>query len=74
MQGELQQAAQLYRWVFSELESNPLDRDQTLLRRGRALAGLAALALEWNDWRQPKTCYPRRRRWAMRLALNAFGA
>jgi LuxR family maltose regulon positive regulatory protein len=48
-QGDLKQAARLYRQVFSEAERAPMDRDRALLRQGRALTGLAALALEWND-------------------------
>jgi LuxR family maltose regulon positive regulatory protein len=48
-QGELQQAAQLYRQVLTEAEQASMDRHQTLSRIGRARLGLGALALEWND-------------------------
>ena len=48
-QGELHQAAQFYRQVLTILERTPMDRGDKLLRRGRALNGLAALALEWNN-------------------------
>lgn len=47
-QGELRQAAQLYRQVLAEAERVPMPREQALLRKGRALTGLSALDLEWN--------------------------
>lgn len=47
-QGELRQAAQFYRQVLAEVEQAPMEREQALIRRGRALAGLSALDLEWN--------------------------
>jgi LuxR family maltose regulon positive regulatory protein len=48
-QGDLGQAGGLYRQALSTAEQAPIDRDQALQRRGRALAGLAGLALELND-------------------------
>jgi LuxR family maltose regulon positive regulatory protein len=51
-QGELRQAAQLYRQVLAETEAvddSLLGARQGLFDRGRALIGLAALSLEWND-------------------------
>jgi LuxR family maltose regulon positive regulatory protein len=47
-QGELHQAAQLYQQALTELEQTPMDRDDALFRRGRALLGLSGLNLEWN--------------------------
>jgi len=47
-QGELHQAAQLYQQALTELDRTPMDRDDALFRRGRALLGLSALDLEWN--------------------------
>ncbi len=41
-QGELHQAASLYRQVLAEAEEDPLDR-------GNALIDLAALSYEWNE-------------------------
>jgi LuxR family maltose regulon positive regulatory protein len=46
--GELQQAVQIYQQVLTDVEQAPMDRDRALLRKGRALAGLSALDLEWN--------------------------
>jgi LuxR family maltose regulon positive regulatory protein len=51
-QGELHQAAQLYRQVLAEtedLDDAGLDALEALFDRGRALLGLGALSLEWND-------------------------
>jgi LuxR family maltose regulon positive regulatory protein len=48
-QVELQQAAHLYRQLIAWTENAPMDRDRALIRRGRALLGLGALALEEND-------------------------
>jgi ATP/maltotriose-dependent transcriptional regulator MalT len=48
-QGELHQAAQLYRQVLTEAEHTPMDRQQALSRIGGAQLGLGALAVEWND-------------------------
>ena len=48
-QGELHQAAQLYRQVLTEAEHAPMNRHQALSRIGGAQLGLGALALEWND-------------------------
>src|SRR5262245_26111420 len=48
-QGELHQAAQLYRQVLTEAEHTPMDRQHALSRIGGAQLGLGALALEWND-------------------------
>lgn len=47
-QGELRQAAQVYQQVITEVERTPMDSDMAYLRRGRALAGLSGLDLEWN--------------------------
>jgi LuxR family maltose regulon positive regulatory protein len=49
MQGEPRLAAQLYRQVLAEAERAAMDRNEALARTGQALAGLAELALEWND-------------------------
>lgn len=51
-QRELRQAFQIYRQVLTELEQAPMDRDQALVRRGRALLGLSTLNLEWNALEQ----------------------
>jgi LuxR family maltose regulon positive regulatory protein len=48
-QGELQQSGQIYRQVLAELDQAPLDRNDRLFRMGRALTGLAGLALEQNE-------------------------
>jgi LuxR family maltose regulon positive regulatory protein len=48
-QGELHQAAQIFNQVLSRTENAPMDRDQSSIRRGRALLGLGALSLEWNE-------------------------
>ena len=48
-QGELHQAAQLYRQVLTEAEHTPMDRQQALSRIGGAHLGLGTLAVEWND-------------------------
>jgi len=48
-QGELSQAAHLFRQVITRLENAPMDRDRALIRKGRALLGLGAIALEGND-------------------------
>jgi LuxR family maltose regulon positive regulatory protein len=45
----MRQAEHLYRQVIDRLEHAPMDRDQALIRKGRALLGLGALALEEND-------------------------
>jgi LuxR family maltose regulon positive regulatory protein len=47
-QGELRQAAQFYRQVLTETEQAPMDKDQALIRQGRALIGLSIVELEWN--------------------------
>jgi LuxR family transcriptional regulator, maltose regulon positive regulatory protein len=47
-QGELHQAAQLYRQVLTEAEHTPMDRHQALSRIGTARLGLGTLAMEWN--------------------------
>jgi hypothetical protein len=44
----LRQAAQFYRQILAKVEQAPMDREQALIRRGRALVGLSALDLEWN--------------------------
>ena len=48
-QGALRQAAQLYRQALKDTEQAPMNREDMLIRRGYALVGLSALALEWND-------------------------
>ncbi len=48
-QGELAQAARHYQQVLARLVDTPIEANQILIRRGRALQGLAALALEQND-------------------------
>ena len=48
-QGDLRQAAHLYRQVIARLENAPMDRDRALIRRGQALLGLGTLALEVDD-------------------------
>jgi LuxR family maltose regulon positive regulatory protein len=48
-QGELRQAAHLYRQVIARTVNAPMDRDEALIRRGRALFGLSTVALEGND-------------------------
>ena len=49
LQGELRQAAQIFRQVLSRTENAPMDRDQTSIRRGRSDLGLGMLAYERND-------------------------
>ncbi len=48
-QGEMRQAAHLYRQLIARLENAPMDWNQALVRKGRALLGLGMLALEEND-------------------------
>lgn len=50
-QGELHQAAQLYRWLIATVsdEEERLNRWQAGYERGRAILGLATLAYLWND-------------------------
>jgi LuxR family maltose regulon positive regulatory protein len=48
-QGALRHAAQLYGQALAVIERAPMDQDDTLLRRARALLGLGAISLEWND-------------------------
>ncbi|MCC6457749.1 MAG: hypothetical protein IT328_22530 [Caldilineaceae bacterium] len=47
-QGELRQAARYYEQVLVDLEQKPMAREGAQTRRGRALAGLSQLELEWN--------------------------
>lgn len=48
-QGELHQAAQLYQQVLAETQQTPMDKELAQIHIGRALNGLGALNLEWND-------------------------
>jgi len=48
-QGEMRQAAHLYRQIIARTENAPMARDEALIRRGRALYGLSIIALEEND-------------------------
>jgi LuxR family maltose regulon positive regulatory protein len=48
-QGDLRQAAHLYRQAIARLENAPMDRDRALIRKGQALLGLGTLALEVDD-------------------------
>jgi LuxR family maltose regulon positive regulatory protein len=47
-QGELRQSAHYHQQVLVEVEQRPMDREMAQIRRGRALAGLSRLELEWN--------------------------
>lgn len=48
-QGELRQAGQRYRHVLTSVEQAPMVKEEQRRRRGQALLGLGAVALEWND-------------------------
>ena len=48
-QGELHQAEQIFNQVLTRTEKAPIDRNQSSMRKGRALLGLGVLALERND-------------------------
>lgn len=54
--GELRQAAQYYETALAEIEQRPIERTQAELRKGRSLAGLGALALEWNEIEKAEAC------------------
>lgn len=47
-QGELRQSLHYYQQSLAELERRPMSREMAEIRKGRALAGLSRLELEWN--------------------------
>jgi tetratricopeptide (TPR) repeat protein len=48
-QGALRQAVPLFQQVLADLENSAMDREDLLVRQGRAVFGLGSIYLEWND-------------------------